>query len=58
MHDGFGPTLRKGQSMIMVQAITKYGPLVTRDIDGFPITEGPLKPKANGRGLEGPQKPL
>ena len=54
VHGGFGRTSGKGQRMIMVHAITKHGPLVTRDGDGFPIPEGPFKPKADGRGREGP----
>lgn len=39
-HDGFGRTSGKGSRMIMVHAITKHGPLVTRDENGVPIEEG------------------
>lgn len=40
--------------MMIVHAITDYGTLVTRDMDGLPIVEDPFKPKANGRGRKDP----
>ena len=46
---GFGRTTGKGQRMIIVHAITKHSPLVTRN-DGFPIEERSFKDKATGRG--------
>lgn len=36
VHDGFGRTSGKGDRMTMVYATNKCGPLVSRDIDGFP----------------------
>lgn len=42
-HDGFGRTSGKGRRVSRTYAITKYGTLVTSDIDGFRIPEGPSK---------------
>lgn len=53
VQDGMGRTSGKGQRMIMVHAITKHGPLVSRGNDDFPIPEGPFAPKAKGRGRAG-----
>lgn len=50
VRDGVRSTSSKGQRMITVHAIIKYGLLVTRDIEWFPIPEGRLK----GRGREVP----
>ena len=52
VQDGMGRKSGKGQRMIMVHAITKEGPLVTRGEGDFPIPEGPFAPKANGRGKQ------
>ena len=51
--DGFGRTTGKGLRMIMVHAITKHGPLVSRDSNVVPIQEGWFKPKCKGKGREG-----
>lgn len=61
--DGFGRTSGKGLRLIMVHAITKHGPLVTRcdaessdggiEPTGFPVEEGWFKGKEKGRGIQG-----
>lgn len=48
MHDGSGRTSGKVQNIIMVRAIARYNPLVTRnDMDGFSTLEGLFAPKGN-----------
>eukprot|EP00903_Cladosiphon_okamuranus_P012038 g11303.t1 len=50
--DGIGRTTGKGLRMIMVHAITKWGPLA-KLCDGFPIEEGWFKTKGGGKGKRG-----
>ncbi|CAN0169096.1 unnamed protein product [Ascophyllum nodosum] len=50
----FGRTTGKGQRMIIVHAITKWGPLVTRvPVSDFPIEEGWFKAKPKSKGKQG-----
>ena len=53
VQDGVGRTSGKGLRLIMVHAITKDGPLVSLDAEGFPIAEGWFKAKKKGRGKQG-----
>lgn len=53
VQDGMGRTSGKGLRVIMVHAITKDGPLVSRDADDFPIAERWFKHKGKGRGKQG-----
>ena len=52
VQDGMGRTSGKGLRMIMVHAITKWGPLA-KLCDGFPIEEGWFKTKESGKGKQG-----
>ena len=52
VQDGMGLTSGKGLRMIMVHAITKWGPLA-KLCDGFPIEEGWFKTKEGGKGKQG-----
>ncbi|CAB1111725.1 unnamed protein product [Ectocarpus sp. CCAP 1310/34] len=52
VQDGIGRTTGKGLRMIMVHAITKWGPLA-KLCDGFPIEEGWFKSKGGGKGKRG-----
>ncbi|CAN0419128.1 unnamed protein product [Ectocarpus fasciculatus] len=48
VQDGIGRTTGKGLRMIMVHAITKWGPLA-KFCDGFPIEEGWFKETGSGK---------
>ena len=50
LQDGMGRTSGKGLRVIVVHAITKDGPLDSRDAGYFPIAKGWFKTKAGSRG--------
>lgn len=47
--DVFGRSSGKGKLLIMVHAITKEGPLVSKNRDEFPIPEGLFMPAVGGK---------